>query len=331
MRFEVVHGDATALGGDVLALKFAQGQYGLDFKVAQLLANAGEDPKQAIPPPGAFAVLQAPPGLLVSHVLFVGVEPLPSFGYPEIRVFARRVLESLASGLPDTRRVLVTVHGPYYGLDEIEAFESELAGFLDAVQAGTMPAQLATVTFVEIDRGRATRLGDRLEALLGGRDVEPGRALRHHDLAPDMRDRLSDAGNTASAKPHVFVAMPFERQMEDVFHYGIQNAAHSANLLCERVDRSSFTGDVMDRVRSRIETARWVIADLTGANANVYLEVGYAWGCQVPTILIAQDASDLSFDVRGQRCLIYNQIKDLEEKLAHELGGLAGAASGPSA
>jgi hypothetical protein len=71
-----------------------------------------------------------------------------------------------------------------------------------------------------------------------------------------------------------------------------------------------------------------VIADLTAPNPNVYLEVGYAWGLEIPTVLLVKGSSDaLTFDVRGQRCLIYESIQQLEEKLKRELQGLVKAAS----
>jgi hypothetical protein len=62
-----------------------------------------------------------------------------------------------------------------------------------------------------------------------------------------------------------------------------------------------------------------VIADLTNANPNVYLEVGYAWGHNKPTILIMKRDDKLKFDVQGQKCLLYNNIKHLEEILTKEL------------
>ena len=58
-------------------------------------------------------------------------------------------------------------------------------------------------------------------------------------------------------------------------------------------------GHILDRIKLRIETATLVIADLTGANANVYLEVGYAWGKNRPTLLLAKVGDELKFDVRG--------------------------------
>jgi hypothetical protein len=116
--------------------------------------------------------------------------------------------------------------------------------------------------------------------------------------------------------------MPFAEDMDDVFHYGIQGAVNSAGFLCERADLSSFTGDVMEWVKKRIATASLIIADLSTANPNVYLEVGFAWGCGKPTVLLVRDTNDLRFDVRTQRCLVYKKIKDLESLLRTELANL---------
>ena len=69
-------------------------------------------------------------------------------------------------------------------------------------------------------------------------------------------------------------------------------------------------------------SARLVVADLSTANANVYLEVGYAWGKGIPTVLLAKDSDDLKFDVKTQRCIAYKSIKHLEESLASELKAL---------
>jgi len=118
------------------------------------------------------------------------------------------------------------------------------------------------------------------------------------------------------------VAMPFAPEFDDCYHYGIQGAVNSCGYLCERADLSSFTGDVMDFVKERISSSHFVIADLTSANPNVYLEVGYAWGQNKKTVLLIKDTKELKFDTRGQRCLPYTSIKDLETKLKTELDNL---------
>lgn len=307
---------------DVLALKYAQARYGLDAYVAQRLQEAGHSEGVMSPKPGGFRVLSGPNGVAARRVLFVGVEPLWNFEYQQIRAFARKVLVSLAGELPETRRLVVTVHGPGYGLDESESFESQLAGFLDAIESSDIPEGLETITFVERNKGRADRLRQLLDNIIPGGRIDPRKPLWRDMAGPEAAERLRVAGYASAAKAHVFVAMPFREDMEDVYHYGIQNAVKAAGHLCERADLSSFTGDVMSWVRERIKTASLVVADITGANPNVYLEVGFAWGCGVPTVLLASDATELKFDIRGQRCLTYSRIKDLEEKLVLELKSL---------
>jgi hypothetical protein len=323
MKVEVVHGDATALVGDVLALKYAQARYGLDRLVAERLLQAGTSESVMSPKPGGFRLLSAGKEIAAQYVLFVGVESLYSFEYKEIRAFARRVLSSLAGELPKTKRVLMTVHGPGYGLDEAEAFESQLAGLFDAIESGDVPDSLELITIVEQNTGRAKRLAALLEELIPQSAVERSAASWREAAGPVTTERLRAAGYASASKPHVFVAMPFADEMEDVYHYAISNAVNKVGLLCERADLTAFTGDVMAWVRERVKTASLVIADLTGANPNVYLEVGLAWGCGVPTVLLSRSTNDLRFDVRGQRCLVYGKIKDLEEKLTEELGAIA--------
>jgi hypothetical protein len=106
------------------------------------------------------------------------------------------------------------------------------------------------------------------------------------------------------------------------YTFWYQSPVNRAGYLCERVDMLSFTGDILDRIKSRIETSTLVVADLTGANPNVYLEVGYAWGKNRPTLLLAKKSDDLKFDVRGQRCIIYENIVELATKLEKDLATL---------
>jgi hypothetical protein len=177
---------------------------------------------------------------------------------------------------------------------------------------------------VEEDQGRAERLAVLLDRLFKALGPSTGGAgiMR---TSPSTEERFRSIGYDSQSKPHVFVAMPFAETMDDVFYYGIQGPVKAAGFLCERADLSTFTGDVIDWVKHRIDSASLVIAELSDANPNVYLEVGYAWGRARPTVLLVRDASQLKFDVRGQRCLVYRKIKDLEDSLRTELDNLKGS------
>jgi len=314
----VVESDALTFHADVLALKYAQANYGVDSAAVQCLQVQYPDLHDSLPKVKGFKFLQSRGAVGATAVLFMGVRPIGEFGYPDIRDFGRNVLASLAIKAPQTEHLALALHGAGFGLDEREAFESEVGGIMDAVTSGGFPTGLSRVTIVERNPGRVSRLQNWLEQLISG-----GLILAEPRMRESVVESLRSAGNSSANKPYVFVAMPFADSMEDVFHYGIQNAVNGAGYLCERADQSSFTGDVIEWVKKRIASANLVVADLSSANPNVYLEVGYAWGCGKPTILIVRETEDLKFDVRGQRCLIYKSIKSLEDMLRKELAFLA--------
>jgi len=211
----------------------------------------------------------------------------------------------------------MTLHGPGFGLDERDCFEAQLSGVLRAIELGRHPPSLGRVVFVELDARRAARLQGYLDTASGQR-AAPG-----SEPVVDLRE-LSD--RVVHDRQSVFAAMPFAKEFEDVFNFGIQGPVHEAGFRCERMDQVNFVGDVVAEMRKRIQRANFVVADLTGANPNVYLEVGFAWACARPVVLLARNTGELRdslhFDTRGHRCLHYETITELSDKLRAEIAGL---------
>lgn len=313
IQIEIETGDIRDIPANVVVLKHAQSFYGADAIVAATLMQGSTSKHEITPAPGHFALVPSGGAIASSRVLFLGVVPLFQFDYPEIRAFAARALEIVADKLPNAEHIAMTMHGAGYGLDEREAFRAEIAGLWETADA--VPS-VRKITIVERDPARARRLNTILDEAI--RAFNP--LVKNTSPKGATRQRTNiDAGTASRNKPHVFVAMPFSKELEDVYVFGIQNPINTAGFLCERVDMVSFTGDILDRIKSRIQTASLVVADLTGANANVYLEVGYAWGIGRPTLLLARQGDDLKFDVRGQRCIVYENIVDLAKKLKKDL------------
>lgn len=313
----VERADVLDFPSEVLVLKYAQALYGADGLVADRLMGPSNNHSQLSPPPGTHVLLSSNGNVAAQNVLFMGVCGLYEFGYPEIREFAITSLKVLADELPEVEQVSMTMHGVGYGLDEREAFLAQVGGLIEAFKLREMPKYLEKVTIVESDERRAARLTQLLQANLPGKYMAvTSRATRSVSSTPTM-----EAG--VKTKPHVFVAMPFGEDMEDVYLFGIQGPAHAAGYLCERVDMSVFTGDILARIKSRIETASLVIADVTGANPNVYLEVGYAWGKDRPTLILVKIGEELKYDISSQRCIRYKSINDLAKQLDMVLKGLA--------
>lgn len=318
ISIEIQQGDAISCKTDILILKYAQGKYGLDQVVTNLLLKGGRNFEEMRPKPGDFSLVNSVYGIGAKQVLFVGVINLYSFGYQQIREFSRAALSALASQAPETKSATFTLHGVNYGLDELEAFEAEVAGIVDAVGSSNFPKNLSRIVIIEQNRGRSNRINQLLNDLIPDGKIVTNN-LTNNQQQPTISERLKKAEYNYGAKEHVFVAMPFKEEMDDVYHYGIQGAVQQAGFLCERADLSAFTGDIMKWVFQRIESSKLVVADLSDANPNVYLEVGYAWGCGIPTVLLIEDSQDLKFDVRSQRCITYRKIKDLEVSLTQEL------------
>lgn len=304
--FSVEAGNVVDCQCDILALKYAQGWYGADAAIAKrlgLLFDSG-------PAPGSFMALESRGKIPAKCVLFEGLPALKFLSYGTVRQFGRRVIEHAHQDHPHTASLAMTLHGVSVGLDERETFLSQLGGVVEALKAGALP-NLTRVVFVELNKRRV----DRLKVVLS----ENYPVIQQKEVAPQVAPTPIQQPVEEREKPHIFVAMPFTEGMEDVFIFGIQSPVQAAGFLCERVDMAIFSGDILERIKSRIETSYLVIADLTGANANVYLEVGYAWGKKKDTLLLCRNVDDLKFDVRGQRCVIYSSINDLNKKLAEEL------------
>lgn len=320
-------GDIAETRADVALFKYSQSFYGASEMVAQRLARAGVATSQLEAPPGDYRFVETRGALPAPLVLFLGTVRLGQFGYHEIRQFAVRALKALESR-PNLHHLASTVHGPNYGLDEDEAVLALAGGLVEAFQRGTGPDGLERVTLVELDARRALRLRKALERGLGGtpgvQTLPGGRGFRVQRMSAFVQaPPLATAGTGSMDKPHAFIAMPFAPELEDTYHYGILGPVKAAGMLCERVDQATFDGPIIHRIKERIETAKVVIADLSMANPNVYLEVGYAWGRGRPTVLLVRDVKELRFDVAAYRCIVYRSIRELETLLTRELERLA--------
>lgn len=314
-------GDARNIGTDMLVLKHMRNADGVGKAIARTMEVKHLEESNPLPDVGESKVFDELPeesSISARNVLYIGVKAAPNFRYQDIRRFARRSLMIAAREIEETEHITLTLHGPGYGLDEREAFESELAGVMEAVREGIAPDELKRISFVEVNHKRAQRLEKILEEFLSGKTI---------DRRQSPPDQARSVGYDSEGKPHIFVAMPFKDEFDDVYYLGIEDAVHSvdSDLLCERIDNKEFVGEIDKEIKDRIESASLVIADMTNANPNVYLEVGYAWGKDVPTLLLTQDTDHLKFDVQNHNSIIYdrNTIYELRDELENTIEELS--------
>jgi hypothetical protein len=210
VELAVVAADITERSCDLLLLKHADGFYGVDAVVAELIGfSAGVSEGEATFLPGR--------NIEARKVAYIGVGPLGRFRYPQIRTFGRTALELAARASGPARVICTPIHGPGYGLDEREAFLSLVGGFLDAIERGAYPNDLQRIEIVELSSRRAKRLQDILSTFTGSssqvndQELSP-RGSQTFIFATASPQGLSSFGAESEKKTKLFVAMPFSTE-----------------------------------------------------------------------------------------------------------------------
>ena len=121
-------------------------------------------------------------------------------------------------------------------------------------------------------------------------------------------------------RPFALVLMPFAREFDDIYKLGIKQACIDVGILAERVDEQIYSETMLERIYRQIENADIIIADMTGKNANVFYEVGYAHAKKKMCALITQKKEDIPFDLQQHYHIIYDgRILELKESLKPRL------------
>lgn len=117
-----------------------------------------------------------------------------------------------------------------------------------------------------------------------------------------------------------FVLMPFDSKFNDLYKFGIKEAAAEIGIHAERVDEQIYSEGILERIYRQIEVADIIIADMTGQNPNVFYEVGYAHAKEKLCILLTANSDDIPFDLKHQRHIVYSDsIQELKHQLTENL------------
>ena len=128
-----------------------------------------------------------------------------------------------------------------------------------------------------------------------------------------------------SEKPRAFVIMqftpPYNALYTDVIKLICEDEAFGIKTI--RADEIYSSGLIVTDIERKIIESKFVIAEITPSNPNVYYEIGFARALKKPTILIAEKTTQLPFDISPFRVLFYeNSIagkKDIEKGLRKHL------------
>ena len=114
-----------------------------------------------------------------------------------------------------------------------------------------------------------------------------------------------------------FVFMPFEEELRDVYKSGVKKTLEDLGWSCHRSDEKFDTPEIVCTICKNTQETSLILADLTGRNPNVFLEVGLAFGLEKYVVFLSQAPKDIPFDTRTFRTIIYDshELPDLKGKI----------------
>ncbi len=119
---------------------------------------------------------------------------------------------------------------------------------------------------------------------------------------------------------NAFVIMPFSKDFDDVYNFGIKETAKEHEVNAFRLDEQLFDEGMLERIYKEIQEADFIIADLSGKNANVFYELGFAHALDKLCILVTNDVDNIPFDLKHKRHIVYGtSIKYLKTQLSSNI------------
>jgi hypothetical protein len=108
-------------------------------------------------------------------------------------------------------------------------------------------------------------------------------------------------------QPFCFVVMPFRPELNFLYLFLQRYMGEKHGLRVERGDHRVLTKALIDKVRDQIVEADVVLADVSGANPNVFYEIGLAHAIGRPVIYMTQDPPEKApVDIRQFEFICYD-------------------------
>ena len=170
------------------------------------------------------------------------------------------------------------------------------------IDAGLLQADDPTDYELEETKIRVTPL---LRKIQDGLDLKLTSLATIDSLRSMTVEPLFGKPDALVEKLDVFVLMPFKADMLPVYEDHIKPTCASMGLTVRRADDFFTANAVIQDVWKAIVSARFIVADCTDRNPNVFYEIGLAHTIGKPTILITQKSEDVPFDLRHLRYISY--------------------------
>lgn len=161
-------------------------------------------------------------------------------------------------------------------------------------------------------------------------DHDDSRGIHECELTVEGYTRLAELDKRDTQSSRAFVAMWFDKSMEDLWEKGIKPGIEDAGYEAVRIDRTEHVNKIDDEIIAEIRRSRFVLADFThgeeGMRGGVYYEAGFAHGMDIPVIFSCRRdiLEDIHFDTRQYNHIIWEKPEKLREQLANRIAAVIG-------
>lgn len=116
-----------------------------------------------------------------------------------------------------------------------------------------------------------------------------------------------------------------EKRANGVMKAMVEPAAAAHGLTVIRADEMSEPGTITAQIVEHVVSAKAVVADLTGENANVFYELAVRDAAHLPAVMIAEVGTQLPFDKAQDRTIFFEtsdlaSVWEAKDQLASFLG-----------
>jgi hypothetical protein len=115
--------------------------------------------------------------------------------------------------------------------------------------------------------------------------------------------------------------MPFTEMLNPIYESIIKPVLKDLKYTALRADEIFTSKPIIDDIWTNIKKAKFLIADLTDRNPNVFYELGLAHALAKEVILLTQNLNDIPFDLRHYRIIVYQDSISGADKLKSTLKG----------
>jgi hypothetical protein len=162
------------------------------------------------------------------------------------------------------------------------------------------------------------------QGLIRFNEVQSGPQMDVFFLTTGFWEIVENLQQTAIDSKRVFVAMWFDKSMDDYYKDGIKKAIEEAGYVPVRIDLKDFNEKICDEIIAEIRRAKFMIADYSGYRTGVFFEAGFAKGLgrEVIFTIRKEDVDKLKehFDTRQYNHIVYDSPEDLRKKLYNRIG-----------